>query len=1242
MQSIRRLAAPHALVPALLTALMMLSGCQYSGSFDGKRCSKQSDCAGAAQCVEGYCVSTDVSFTDTPSTLVSAVEMTPESLEMVPGDQRQLQASPLDGEGGVVANAELEWTSSDEQVATVTGEGLVEALAPGTTIIAAAAGNSFDTATITVSGIAAGSVTVDPQALELKPGQTGALTATVFDANDEELPERTVSWSSSAPTIAVVDQNGEVTAISPGSAEITATSGSVAASATVTVASPDITSVELTPGTLELTIEDTFSLAATVRDENGDIVEDATIDWSSDDATIASVDANGTVTAVAAGTANITAAVGQAQATAEITVVPPAVASIELSPRSASMEVNQTVDLTATARAGDGTELTWPTITFSSSDDTIATVDANGTVTGVLPGTVAITAEADGVERSAAITVNPSQYTALSVSPSTSSIEVGQTVDLDATAQDGTGSTINNAPVTWTSSDTSVAVVDADGVVLAVGNTPQSTTDTVTITATGANGTQATATVDVSRRSAATIDLEPQAASIEATQTLALDATVKASDDTILAGRTITYTSSNENLATVDANGVVTGVSQGGPVTITATSGTATGTVDITVTERTVATVEVSPQLDTVEEGSTISLSATPKAIDGAALTGRTTTWSSDDDTIATVDTQGVVTGQNPGFVIIRATVQGKVGIAAVDVTSSAAPNRAPSATADSLTTDEDTPLVLTLAGTDPDGDALSFSLTTLPKDGTLTGLDTATGDVTYTPDADFNGSDSFTFTVTDGSGASGSATISLTINAVNDAPMAADDADTTTEETPVTVDVLANDADIENDSLTVAIDSQPSNGSVSVNGDQTITYTPDADFAGADSFTYTASDGALSDTGTVRIDVSSANDGPSASDDSATTDEDMSVTFSVLANDSDPEGDPLTVTATGTPANGTVANNGDGTLTYTPNTDYNGADSFTYTVSDGNQTATATVNVTVNAVNDAPVASGDTATTDEDTSVSIDVLANDVDVDSMALTLVSVDLPAAYGTATVNTGTNMIDYTPDADFSGTDFFTYTVSDGDTTSSVWVQVTVNPANDAPVANTDAVTSDEDSPITFDVLGNDSDIDGDTLSVTATTSPANGTVVDNGDGTLTYTPDADFNGSDSFTYDISDGNGENATGTVNVTIDAVNDLPVADAGANQYGVGHDTVVNLDASASSDVETAAAGLSYSWTFIQNPDGATLNNPNTATPDFTTGPEAGGSNNAAYNYELEVTVTDADGGTDTARVVVTTDDN
>jgi hypothetical protein len=250
----------------------------------------------------------------------------------------------------------------------------------------------------------------------------------------------------------------------------------------------------------------------------------------------------------------------------------------------------------------------------------------------------------------------------------------------------------------------------------------------------------------------------------------------------------------------------------------------------------------------------------------------------------------------------------------------------------------------------------------------------------------------------------------------------------------PVTIAVLANDSDPDGDPISVSAVTQPGHGSVVINGsgpNNTVTYTSSTGFAGSDSFNYTVSDGkGGTATGHVSVTVSAAvNHNPTANNDSATTIKNTPVKIAVLANDTDPDGDPLIVTAVTAPAHGSAVINGDNTVTYTPSTGYLGGDSFRYTVSDGRGgTAMATVNVTVNPPpNRPPDAMDDSATTPKNTQVTIDVLANDSDPDGDSLTVASVTQPFN-GTAT-RTSSN-VTYKPNNGFVGTDSFTYTVSDG--------------------------------------------------------------------------------------------------------------------------------------------------------------------------------------------------------------------
>ena len=316
---------------------------------------------------------------------------------------------------------------------------------------------------------------------------------------------------------------------------------------------------------------------------------------------------------------------------------------------------------------------------------------------------------------------------------------------------------------------------------------------------------------------------------------------------------------------------------------------------------------------------------------------------------------------------------------------------------------------------------------------------------------------------------------------------------------------MLANDSDVDGDTLSITGVMDGNNGTVSIVGTDVI-YNPKVDFNGTDTFTYTISDGEFTATATVTVTVDPVNDNPVAADDGVTTDEDVALTITaadLLSNDSDIDSANLTISSVSNPSNGTLVDNGDGAYTYTPGADFNGTDTFTYTISDGEFTDTATVTVTVDPVNDAPVAEDDAATTDEDTAVTVSVLANDSDVDGDTLSITGAT-NGSNGTVTFNS--DDVTYTPNADFNGTDTFTYTISDGEFTATATVTVTVDPVNDAPVAEDDAATTDEDAAVTVSVLANDSDVDGDTLSIIGATNGSNGIVTFNSDD-VTYTPNA---------------------------------------------------------------------------------------------------------------------------------------
>ena len=291
-----------------------------------------------------------------------------------------------------------------------------------------------------------------------------------------------------------------------------------------------------------------------------------------------------------------------------------------------------------------------------------------------------------------------------------------------------------------------------------------------------------------------------------------------------------------------------------------------------------------------------------------------------------------------------------------------------------------------------------------------------------------------------------------------------------------------------------------------------------------------------------VTVEVTNANEGPAAVADTAATNEDEPVTVDVLANDTDPDGDALRVESVSQPAHGTARIAAGSGIVYAPESDWHGTDRFAYTAADGHGgTAEAEVEVRVAPVNDVPVAVADTAATNEDEPVTVDVLANDTDTDGDALRIESVS-PPRHGTARATA--DGIVYAPEADWHGTDRFTYTAADGHGgTAEAEVEVRVAPVNDVPVAVADTAATNEDEPVTVDVLANDTDTDGDALRIESVSPPRHGTARATADG-IVYAPEADWHGTDRFTYTAADGHGGTAEAEVEVRVAPVNDAPVA--------------------------------------------------------------------------------------------------
>ncbi|EHH3729599.1 tandem-95 repeat protein [Vibrio parahaemolyticus] len=531
-------------------------------------------------------------------------------------------------------------------------------------------------------------------------------------------------------------------------------------------------------------------------------------------------------------------------------------------------------------------------------------------------------------------------------------------------------------------------------------------------------------------------------------------------------------------------------------------------------------------------------------------------------------------------------------------------------------------------------------------------------GVATITPTADWNGKEAITFTAKDSSGESVSQTVNFTVAPVAD--IVADKA-TVVEDTPTIIKVLDNDT-FESTDKVVSLDAEngPKNGTVIVNNDGTVTYTPDENYVGKDTFTYVVTSGGVSESTTVEVNVTPVSDAPVAKDDIATTQEDTAVTIDVLPNDTDADGDKLSIESASVPKEQGTVEVVDGKLVFTPAENFNGDAEITYTVTDGQLTDEAKVTVTVNPVNDAPTIKVEAVESITEDAVSTDTVVatltvrdTDTPEDQLAVSLENnsngyfvlvgneVKLTQAGVDAVNNDELNLKDLTISASVSdgvnptandsdslivnrvndaptvenaiadqelSEDFASYTIDlndafkDSDSAlnfsvsgnSNVLVSIengiaTISPTADwngsetltftatdpsgesisqtvnftvAPVVDilADQATVVEDTQTIIKVLGNDT-FEGDdkVVSLDNNNGPANGTVSINPDGSVTYTPNDNYHGTDSFTYIVTSGGVSEST-TVNVDVTPVNDAPVAkdDIATAQ----EDTAVTID--------------------------------------------------------------------------------
>ncbi len=506
---------------------------------------------------------------------VASVTVTPGSGTLMVGATVQLSVAVKNAASAVLNGRPVRWRSSNDALATVTTTGLVTAVGVGSVTITASSEGQSGTANLTLIPVPVASVTVVPATASLGSGTSSQLSAVTKDSVGGVLTGRVITWGTTNPGAVTVSPAGMVTGVGAGSATIIATSEGKSGTALITVDPTPVASVTVAPTSAQVGVAATTSLSATTRAANNQVLTGRVVAWSSSAPGVAQVDPNGVVTGVTMGQATITATSEGQSGNATVTVVAGAPASISMSPSPATVAATDTIQLSAVVLDAAGDTLSGQAIAWSSLTPSTATVNGSGRVIGVSAGTALISASNGGLSATDTVTVTQAPVSSVSVTPSSLRLGTGTSVQLSAVLKDSHGVLLTGRPVTWSSSDSSIATISPAG--LLTGVAP----GTVTITATS-EGKSGTISIVVEIESVATVIVSPATQSVGAGLQLQMSAvTLDAAGDT-LQGRIVLWSTADQSVATIDANGLLTGL-VAGSTTVTGTSEGVNGTATVNV-----------------------------------------------------------------------------------------------------------------------------------------------------------------------------------------------------------------------------------------------------------------------------------------------------------------------------------------------------------------------------------------------------------------------------------------------------------------------------------------------------------------------------------------------------------------------------------------------------------------------------------------------------------------------------------
>ena len=594
-----------------------------------------------------------------PAATLTSLQLTPASQALAPGAGQQFTATGHYSDGtSKDLTSSAQWSSSDSNVASVSGTGMATAVAFGVVTVTAQSGSLQATATVNVSsaGTNLTAISISPAGAAIPIHTTQQFTATgsYSDGSSRDLTGL-VSWGSSSTAAAMIDVNGLLTGVAAGSTTISATLGSVTKSTTVTVIAPTIASISVTPVglTLGIGINQQYTATATYSDgSTQDLVSGVT--WSSSSTSVATINSSGLANTLAAGTTTITATVGSLSDTSTLTIVPAHLTSIEVSPSTPSIALGTTQQFTAVGNFDDGSTQLLPSVTWSSSPIGISTIDAFGLATAVGTGTTTISATSGSVTGTATLTVSTATLVSLAVTPANSTMAIGTSKQFTATGTFSDTSTQDlTASVLWSSSQATVATINNLG--LATSVALGSATITATLgTVSGSTG------LTVANVHLVSITISPANPRIAKGTSIKFTATGNFSDgstSTKLSG--LSWKTSKPSIVQIKGAGVAHG-KKAGSVTITATASGVKGTTTLTVGSGKLVSLTIAPASPSVALGSTQQFAATGSFNDGTTQDITLTThWSSSSSSVATIanapSVAGVATTHGVGSTVIGA-----------------------------------------------------------------------------------------------------------------------------------------------------------------------------------------------------------------------------------------------------------------------------------------------------------------------------------------------------------------------------------------------------------------------------------------------------------------------------------------------------------------------------------------------------------------------------------------------------------